>query len=408
MISVAEARKKILDVFAPLAAEDVSLADAMGRVLAVDAISRVTQPPADVSAMDGYAVRAVDVAKVPATLKLIGAAPAGRAFAGKVGAGQAVRIFTGGPVPDDADAVVIQENTDASGDTVIVKEASAQGRHIRPAGQDFRAGDTGLRAGRKLTARDIGLAAAMNLPWLSVRRRPRVAILATGDEVVRPGDPLGPDQIVSSNTWALAAFVRSRGGEAINLGIAADTRDSVIACARGAAGCDLLVTSGGASVGEHDLVQSALGALGLKVEFWKIAMRPGKPLMFGQLGPQVGEAMFLGLPGNPVSALVCALLFLGPALDRMLGLPDAPAATQTALLGNDLRANDGREDYLRATLVREPGGESIATPFATQDSSMLSRLAAADCLIVRAANAPAAKKGERVAIIPLAVAGNGL
>lgn len=397
MIPVAEARQRILADVAPVGTEQVSLAEAAGRTLAADVIARLTQPPEAVSAMDGYAVRAADAGKVPTTLTVIGSAPAGRPFAGTVGPGQAVRIFTGAPVPAGADAVVIQEDTAAQADgTVLIKFAAAAGRHVRKAGLDFKAGDALLRAGRVLTPRDVGLCAAMNVPWLAVRRKPRVAILATGDEIVQPGEALGPGQIVSSNSWALAAFVTANGGAAINIGIAPDEKATLKTMAESARGADLLVTSGGASVGDHDLVQSALGEIGLSLDFWKIAMRPGKPLMFGKLG----TTPLLGLPGNPVSAMVCSLLFLAPMLAKFLGRAETEPRRIAARLGSDLKENDRREDYLRAALARAPDGAVVATPFPAQDSSMMATLAKADGLIVRAPLAPALEAGAGVEVIP--------
>jgi molybdopterin molybdotransferase len=397
MISVEEALQRITGALEQVPAEQVSLADALGRVLARDVAARVTQPPAAVSAMDGYAVRAADLASVPARLRVIGVAPAGRAFDGSLGPGEAVRIFTGGPVPDGADAVVIQEDTAADDDAVIVRESAAPGRHVRPAGLDFRAGEVQLEAGRVLTARDVGLAAAMNVPWLAVRRRPRIAILATGDEVVMPGDPVGPNQIVSSNGPALAAFVTACGGAPVSLGIALDNRQSLQAMAAGARGADMLVTTGGASVGEHDLVQSVLGEQGLEVAFWRIAMRPGKPLMFGR----IGATPMLGLPGNPVSTMVCAVIFLAPAIRRMLGARNALASPVSAVLSCDLRPNDRRQDYLRATLSRDAAGRVRVTPYGKQDSSMLSNLAHSDCLIVRPPHADAVPAGTVIEVLPL-------
>jgi molybdopterin molybdotransferase len=398
MIPVHEARQRILAAFEKLPPVLVPLGEALGRVLAEDVAARVTQPPVAMSAMDGYAVRAADVATVPATLRQVGAAPAGGAFDGAVGPGECVRIFTGGPMPRGADAVVIQEDTMADGAAITVREGVTPGRYVRPAGLDFKAGDVGIRAGRLLNARDIGFAAAMNHPWLKVIRKPRVAIISTGDEVVLPGDPLGPHQIVSSNGPSLAAFVAASGGEPVNLGIAPDSAAALQSMADGARGADLLVTTGGASVGDHDLVRSALGERGLVLDFWQIAMRPGKPLIFGR----IGDTPLLGLPGNPVSSLVCALVFLRPALNRMLGLPE-PTDTErpTARLGRDLEANDRREDYLRAALTVDAAGRLVATPFEKQDSSMLSLLAKADCLVVRPPHAPAAKAGEAVEIVPL-------
>ena len=396
LLPVADALARVTAAFGPLPSEQVSIAEAAGRVLAEDVRARVTQPPAAVSAMDGYAVRAADVAAPPVTLRCVGEAPAGGAYGGTVGAGEAVRIFTGGPVPGGADAIVIQEDTEAEGDRVTVHAATPTGNYIRPAGLDFSGGEVGLCAGRRLSPRDIGLAAAMNVPWLAVRRRPRIALLATGDELVRPGDPLGAHQIIASNTLALAALVAEAGGVAVDLGIARDNADSLRRMVAGADGADALVTTGGASVGEHDLVRRVLGAAGLELDFWRIAMRPGKPLMFGR----IDGTPLLGVPGNPVSALVCGLVFLRPAIDAMLGAGDAPPA-RTALLGRALGANDKRQDYLRARLSHGADGELLATPFETQDSSMLSTLASAGCLVVRPPHAAPAEAGERVPILPL-------
>ena len=384
MISVEEALSRITAGLAVMPVETVAVSDAAGRVLAEPVMARRSQPPFEVSAMDGWAVRAADVAKVAAALTAVGAAPAGGAFDGVVGPGQAVRIFTGGPVPKGADCIVLQEDAEQAGSQVTVREGAPAGRYIRPLGLDFREGEVGLPAGRWLTAADIGLAAAMNVPWLQVRRRPRIAILATGDELVRPGEPIGPNQIVSSNSLALAALVRAAGAEAIDLGIARDERDSLIAQAAGAQGADMLVTIGGASVGDHDLVQKVLSEQGLKVDFWQIAMRPGKPLMFGQ----IRGIPLIGLPGNPVSALVCSLLFLRPAIGRMLALAEKDRPAARARLGCPLGANDRRQDYLRSALRYDAEGTAIATPFEKQDSSMLSRLAAADCLVIRPPPAP--------------------
>lgn len=397
MLSVEEAQQRIIAASKPVPAEQCSLAEGLGRVLAEDLEARRTQPPSAVSAMDGYAVRAEDVATVPAKLDVIGYAPAGDAFTGTVGANQAVRIFTGGPVPDGADAIVIQEDTEADGDTVIVKESSPSGHYIRPAGLDFSAGDRLLTVGQVLTARDIGLAAAMDRPWLMVRRKPRVAILATGDEVVMPGDPVGPNQIVSSNALALAAAIKSFGGDPILLGIAPDDRDALSRMAHGAAGADMLLTTGGASVGDHDLVQSVLGEQGLAIDFWRIAMRPGKPLMFGTLG----ESLMIGLPGNPVSSLVCALVFVQPAIKAMLSIENGGLKRRSAVLAHPLAENDRRQDYLRATLTDGDDGARIATTFKKQDSSMMVPLAGADCFVVRPPHALAAKSGDAVDILEI-------
>lgn len=399
MISVAEALERILAGVSTLPSETVSLGHAVGRVLAADVSARVTQPPVDISAMDGYAVRAADIARVPVKLRAIGEAPAGGAFEGRIGPGEAVRIFTGGPVPEGADTIIIQEDVETDGEQINVREGVAPGTHVRPAGLDFRAGDVGVAAGRSLTPRDIGLAAAMNVPWLDVRRKPRIALLATGNEIVRPGESIGRNQIVSSNALALAALIASNGGESFDLGIALDTPQSLQSMVQGARGGDMLVTMGGASVGDHDLVHSVLGGEGLEIDFWKIAMRPGKPLMFGNIN---GTPM-LGLPGNPVSSLVCGLIFLVPAIRAMLGLANPQQhARLRAVLGCALEANDRREDYLRARLTRNGEDNLVATPFAKQDSSMLSLLAQSECLVVRPPCAPSAGAGETVEIIPLA------
>ncbi len=398
MIPVAEAIARITGAFDPLAAETVSLAEACGRVLAEDVVARTTQPPFDVSAMDGYAVRADDLNAVPAVLNQIGAVPAGQHFDGAVGAGETVRIFTGSRMPKGADTVVIQENTTTENNRITILKAPEKGQFIRPSGLDFRTGEVGLKAGQLLTPRAIGYAASMNHPWLSVRRKPRVAILATGDEIVLPGDPIGADQIVSSNSHALAAAVRSYGGEPFSLGIAPDERQGLKSMAAGARGADILVTTGGASVGDHDLVQSVLGEIGLELDFWKIAMRPGKPLIFGR----IGDTRLLGLPGNPVSALVCALIFLRPAIFRMLGLTEAGAATLAARIDCSLTANDERQDYLRATLQRTDNGALGVSPFKRQDSSMISLLANSEALIVRPPFDPPVVEGDMVTIIPLA------
>src|SRR4051794_23629914 len=358
MISVEEARERILASLRPTQAEVVALADAWARVTAAPVLARLTQPPADVSAMDGYALRSAD-GTLGAALRVIGSAPAGHPFDGSVGPGETVRLFTGSVVPQGADAILLQEDATATGTGVRVNEAVAAGRHIRRAGQDFAKGDAVVPAGRRLTARDIGLAAAANHPWLTVHRRPRVAILATGDEIAMPGEPIPVGGIVSSNSHALAALVRATGGEPIVLPVAQDTREAVAAVADAVHGVDMLVTTGGASVGDHDLVIEALKTRGLDLDFWQIAMRPGKPLLFGTLGP----VPVLGLPGNPVSALVCSILFLLPALSRLAGLPAGPPPVSQAVAGAALRANDHRADHLRATVSTDSQGRIVATPF---------------------------------------------
>lgn len=398
MLSVTDATQQILAAFATLPSEVVGLDRALGRVLAEPVTARLSQPPADASAMDGYAVRAADIATLPARLKVVGNIAAGAAPTQSLAAGEAMRIFTGAFLPEGADSVVIQENCDRAGDVVTVREGSnVRGQHVRLQGNDFRAGEIGIERGRLLTARDVALAAAMNWPFLPVTRKPRIAILSTGDELQHPGELLGPAQIVASNGFGLAALVTACGGEANYLGIARDNLPHLDRMIAAAIGADLLVTTGGASVGEHDLIQKALAARGARLDFWKIAMRPGKPVMFGALGAMP----VLGLPGNPVSALVTGTLFLKPAIEKMLGRVVAETGPATAKLGAPMKANDQRQDYLRATLSRDAEGVLVATPFQKQDSAMLSLIAKADALIVRAPHAPEAKTGDVTEILSL-------
>jgi molybdopterin molybdotransferase len=401
LLSVAEALSRVLGGVEPLPSENVPIAEASGRVLAADLAALRSQPPAAVSAMDGYAVRSTDVAGGRAELELIGEVAAGRPFAGSVGPGQAARIFTGGVLPPGADAVVVQEQTERRGDVVVIAGAAQPGKHVRREALDFARGQVLLRQGRRLSARDIALAAAMNHAELPVRRRPKVAILATGDELVPPGTDPGPGQIVSANGLALGAFARAEGAEPRDFGIAPDRVEPTVAGLERmrAWGADVLVTTGGASVGEHDLVQQALAAQGMALAFWKVAVRPGRPMMHGR----IEKTRVLGLPGNPVSAYVCAFLFLTPLLRRLGGRADLLPATESAVLGRELAENDERADYLRAKLERRPDGSLVATAFPVQDSSMLSPLAEADCLIIREPYAPAAPAGSRCAILKLSL-----
>jgi molybdopterin molybdotransferase len=399
LMQVAEALARVLADAKPLAQAPAPLAEAHGRVLASDLAALRTQPPADVSAMDGYAVRTADVANVPARLRLVGEVAAGHPFQGTVAAGEAARIFTGGVVPPGADTIVIQENTAREGDTVVVTAAAGMGKHVRFAGLDFANGAVLLARGRRLTDRDLALAAAMNHPTVPVHRRPRLAVLATGDELVMPGATPGFGEIVYSNGYATMALARGEGCEVLDLGIVPDRLAETAAAVRRARdlGADILVTSGGASVGDYDLVQKALAAEGLALSFWKVALRPGRPMMHGRLGAM----HVLGLPGNPVSSYVCAVLFLIPLIRRLAGRGDVEPTPEPALLGCDLGANDERADYMRATLAAGPDGLPVATPAALQDSSMLVPLASADCLLIRAPYAPAAKAGSPCTILKL-------
>jgi molybdopterin molybdotransferase len=398
LVPVAEALERLLDGAAPLPGESIPLAEAAGRVLAEPVVALRTQPPFNASAMDGYAVRFSDVASAPAQLEVIGMAPAGRGFSGTVGKGQAVRIFTGAPLPEGADTIVIQENVRDLGNRQIeVTEPTAEGRNVRRRGLDFGQGDVLLEKGRVLDAAALSLAASANHPALSVVCRPLVAIIATGDELLPPGSTLGPDQIISSNAYGVAAAAMSVGARALDLGIAADRQEAIAGLVRKAveANADVIVTLGGASVGDHDLIHDVLTGEGMKLDFWKIAMRPGKPLMFGRLG----DVRCIGLPGNPVASIVCSQLFLKPLLAR-LGGRDHRQDVRTARLGAAMQANDLRQDYVRA-VVREDAGTLVATPFGIQDSSMLRMLADANGLIVREPFASAAQAGDECNVLML-------
>lgn len=400
LMPIAEALRQVLSGTKPIDAETVALDNSFGRVLAQNLAARRTQPPNDVSAMDGYAVRAEDTASEPATLKITGEVAAGHPFDGKVGRGEAVRIFTGGVVPEGADCVVIQEVTERDGDRVVIRRSGIKGKNIRRKGIDFTEGQMLLESGRRLDDRDLMLAASMNYPELKAYRRPKVAIVGTGDELVMPGIEPGPGEIVYSNGFALTALARAEGAEARDFGIARDSVDAIRAHIGRARdwGADILVTTGGASVGEHDLVQKALKAEGLDLSFWRVALRPGRPMMHGRLG----GLQVLGVPGNPVSSYVCSVLFLVPLIRRLSGRADVERSRETARLGRDLPENDEREDYLRATLTFDADGP-IATPVSSQDSSLMAHLSRAGCLVIRPPHAPAAPAGSPCVILKLAL-----
>jgi molybdopterin molybdotransferase len=396
---VSEALQRVLAGAAPLPSESVPLGDALGRVLATDLAAQRTQPPADVSAMDGYAVRADDVATAPVALDVIGEVAAGHPFEGSVGPGQAARIFTGGIVPDGADCIVIQEVTKRDGNRVTIERSGIRGKNIRRKGIDFNAAQVLLTRGTRLNDRDLMLAASMNYAQVEVHRRPKVAVIGTGDELVPPGSELKDGEIVYSNGFAITALARTEGAEARDLGVARDSLEDIAAHIRKARdwGADVLVTSGGASVGEHDLVQRALKAEGLDLSFWRIALRPGKPMMHGRLG----SLQVLGMPGNPVSSYVCSFLFLVPLIRKLSGRAEIEHRIERATLGRDLPENDERQDYLRAVLTPGPDGD-IATPVNVQDSSLMAPLSRSGCLVIRKPHAPAASAGSACDILKFA------
>ena len=397
LLSVTDAIERVSAAFKPLPSEIISVSEAGGRVLAEDVYARATHPPGAVSAMDGFAVRAVDTQPTPVRLRVVGAVPAGSAPGDALAPGEAVRIFTGALLPAGADAVVIQENAVVEADSVRLTTSVREGQHVRAAGLDFAEGHRGLCKGRRLTARDLGLAAAMDVPWLPVRRRPRVAVLATGSELKLPGEPRSVHQIVGANNLMLAGLIRGAGAVPIDLGTAPDDAGSLGETIARVVNVDLVLTTGGISVGEHDLVRSVLDQNGFQLEFWRVAMRPGKPVLFGRL-PGVPV---LGLPGNPVSAYVCGVVLLFPAMEAMLGTTEQLTFSLIARVGEDLAENGARQNYMRAHLAYNDDGEPVVTPFATQDSAMLTTLAAADCLIIRPPRAKRIRAGDRVPIMVL-------
>ncbi len=397
MISVAEAYERLVAGLVPLESEKILLSQALGRVLANDAVSRLTYPPSDVSSMDGYAVAAVDTQEAPVSLRQVGLSQAGKGFVGALKSAETVRIFTGAPMPEGTDAVVIQENVVAQDNLITVSDSVAPGTFVRPRGLDIVEGICLKTKGCLLTARDLGLLATGNVAEVTAYRKPRVGFLATGDELVMPGETIGPDQIISSNSVAMDGFIRAFGGVPVSLGIARDNPESLKQALQGLDQCDLLVTMGGASVGDFDLVKSVMGEEGFDLDFYKVAMRPGKPLIFGH----IQGIPLLGLPGNPVSVSVTALLFLRPAIAMMQGVNVAEQVplVPAVMGGTHLSANDQRQDYMRAHLIRDERGNLTALPFDRQDSSMMSALAASDGLIVRPPHAPPVSEGEAVSVI---------
>ncbi len=390
MISVAEALKHLFALVTPLEVETVPLREAAGRVLARDVAAARTQPPFDASSMDGYALRRIEV-EPDAMFKIVGEAAAGHGFTGTVGPGQCVRIFTGAPVPEALDFIVIQEDVTRRDDLITLNRSIGSKDNIRPAGGDFKAGDA-LTAPRRLTPTDVALLASMNIAQVPVTRRPVVAIMATGDELVMPGETPGPDQIIASNSFGLAAMLEAEGAEARMIPIARDTTASLTTAFGLASGADLVVTIGGASVGDHDLVAPVAEDLGMEQSFYKVAMRPGKPLMAGRLG----EAAMIGLPGNPVSAMVCGTIFVVPVVRALLGQRAAPAEPKQGPLAAPLAPNGPREHYMRAVL-----DDTGLRAFDNQDSSLLGILSRANALLVRPPHDPARDAGELMRYLPL-------
>ncbi|TFF25082.1 molybdopterin molybdotransferase MoeA [Jiella endophytica] len=401
LIPVEDAQSRLVAAATPIRRTvSVPLREAAGRVLAEDVVATRTQPGFDASAMDGYALRAEDAAAPFRPLAVIGESAAGRAFAGRIGPGEAVRIFTGAPLPEGADAVLIQEDATRIDDgSLLPTEAVGAGQHVRPAGVDFAAGQTLLTAGTLLTPGSVALAASGGHPFLTVIDRPKVAVLATGDELVPPGAEVGPSQIVASNSYGVAALVEAAGGTVIDCGIAPDREDEIAGHLDRALaeGCDCFVTIGGASVGDHDLIGKVFEKSRVEIAFLKVAMRPGKPLMAGR----IGDMRLVGLPGNPASSMVAATLFLGPLVRRLAGLPDRPL-TRPAILGADVPENGMRADFMRSTARLDEGGSTVATPLSRQDSSLLSIYAAADVLVMRPPHAPAASAGCPCLVVDLA------
>ena len=393
LLSVAEAHARVMALASRLGTEHVPLARAANRVLAEDVVASRAQPPFDASAMDGYAVRAADLAP-GARLTVTGESAAGAGSTTAVLPGTAIRIFTGAPLPRGADTVLIQEDAERQGDSLVVREACGAGANIRAAGTDFGPGDR-LAAPRRLTWRDLALAAAMNAGQVTVARRPDIALIATGDELAMPGEAPGPDQIIASNGFGLKAMLEAAGASVRLLPIARDTPASLALAFDLAEGADLVVTLGGASVGDRDLVASAATARGLDLAFHRIAMRPGKPLLAGRLR---GIPM-VGLPGNPVSALVCGRLFLRPMVEAMQGLPGNLPAPLPARLGAALEANGPRSHFLRAEVTPESTGGWCCTPFDRQDSSLLGILSRSNALLQRPPHDPARQINDRVDFI---------
>ncbi|MBD24736.1 MAG: molybdopterin molybdenumtransferase MoeA [Candidatus Marinimicrobia bacterium] len=397
LLPVADARHLVHSTIKPVEAEHIKLRHALGRVIAENSVARVSHPPADLAAMDGYAIRTSDLVSLPTKINIVGESAAGQPWKGKLNSGECIRIFTGAIVPETADAVVIQENTTAENGLVQINRPLIKGKNIRARAQDFYKGEAILKYPHMLNARDIGLLAAMNLPEVKVYRRPRIGVLSTGNEILQPGETISEGQIFSANGPGLCAFIESKGAQAFNLGIVPDNLSKLRDAIKRSGELDMLVSSGGVSVGDHDLVKRAAIEEGLQIYFHKIAMRPGKPLLYGTLK----NMPFFGLPGNPVSAMVCAVIFLGPAIAMLSGLPGDAPESLTARLSNDIAANNDREHYIRAVLQRSESGLPTVTSLTNQDSALIKLLSEANALICHAPHAEALSNGSPVRVIPL-------
>ena len=399
MISVEEAIEEIRSNVQNTDLEEIDLIDSYGRVLGKEFFAAVSHPPQNVSSMDGYACNISDIKDAHTTLKVIGEIKPGEKFHGKINKGETARIFTGGTVPDGANIIVIQENVSVKENYILINNYDLNNTFIRNKGLDFFRGDAVNKVGKQINSCDIGLAAAMNVTKLMVRKKPKISIISTGDELVELGTKANSHQIISSTSLSLSMLAKKYGAKTFDLGIAKDNETSINNLIDKTSGSDLIVTIGGASVGDHDLVKSTLAKKGLKIHFWKIAMRPGKPLMFGSLN----GVPIISLPGNPVSSIVCSIIFLSHAIHSMMARTDQCIEKKIGYLSRELKQNDSRQDYLRSQITKCEEGKTLIAPFIKQDSSMISTLAKADCLAIRPPNATAAKIGEQIEFIPIAI-----
>lgn len=392
LLPVPEALETILNSTRQLKTETISIHNALGRVTAEDIRSNLTQPPFAASAMDGYAVHFEDIDR---PLTLIGESQAGQSFSGTVKVGQTVRIFTGAPLPKGADTIIMQENTSRDGDQITIAECRAKGINIRAAGEDFKNGDVLVDKATKITARQIAVITAGNVARIKVYKKPKVAILSTGDELLDVGSEIGPDKIVNSNVPLFMALVEENGGIPINLGTARDTLDDLKAKIAMVKDVDIFVSIGGVSAGDYDIIQDVLKDAGLKVDFWKVAMQPGKPIVYGDYN----GIHYYGMPGNPSSAYVCFVNFMLPAMNKMQGLSEFGYSSSHAILDHDVKKGSGRMNFMRAIYRENKDGTKSVTSEFSQSSARLKTMSDANCLLVRDVNAPEVKSGDLLKII---------